>query len=280
MPMVPPWVPPLPAPPAASPAGPDETPAPETSPVEPTTGAGQPPLSTPQAVPLPIASARRFVAARRSAGNFAKSGNERELKRSLRHYVQKGYGGSGTAVSRFGGTVKNAGSLFSALSPSSAPSTAAPREAVIDRAILAGRGAREVMDGIVNAVQPSNGTQDAEASRTAIKASLSELLQRFPEADLLELTDEQREFAIERYVGLDVYQRFALDLGKAIQDKAPSPTVALRRLKEVKEYIKEAVSAAFRKLKAAGRRLSGSRVSQIVQAALTDALSVFEHFRE
>jgi hypothetical protein len=131
----------------------------------------------------------------------------------------------------------------------------------------------------VDAVQPSNGTQDAEASRTAIKASLSELLQRFPDADLLELTDEQREFAIERYVGLDVYQRFALDLGKEIQDKAPSPTVALSRLKEVKDYIKETVSAAFRRLKAVGRQLSGGQVSQIVQVALRDALSVFEDYR-
>jgi hypothetical protein len=135
------------------------------------------------------------------------------------------------------------------------------------------------MDAIADAVQPSNGTQDSEASRTAIKASLSELLQRFPDADLLQLTDEQREFAIERYVGLDVYQRFALDIGKIIQDNAPSPTVALSRLKEIKNYIKEAVSAAFRKLKTAGRALSGGRISQVVQAALTDALSVFEHYR-
>jgi len=83
------------------------------------------------------------------------------------------------------------------------------------------------MDAIVDAVQPSSGTQDAEASRSAISESLSELLQRFPEADLLELTDEQREYVIERYVGLDVFQRFALDLGKDIQEKAPTPKIAL-----------------------------------------------------
>ena len=136
------------------------------------------------------------------------------------------------------------------------------------------------MDAIVDAVQPVNGTQDAEASRTAIKGALSEVLQRFPDADLLELTDEQREFAIERYVAFDVFQRFALDLGKVIQDKAPSPSTALARLKEVKDYIKEAVSAAFRKLKNTGRRLSRGRVAQIVQSALIDALGIFEHYRE
>lgn len=101
-----------------------------------------------------------------------------------------------------------------------------------------------------------------------------------PEADLLELTDEQRDFAIERYVALDVYQRFALDLGKVIQDNAPSPSTGLARLKEVKDYVKQAVSAAFRKLKNARRSLSRARVTEIVRSALLDALGVFQHYRE
>jgi hypothetical protein len=135
------------------------------------------------------------------------------------------------------------------------------------------------MDAIVDAVQPVNGTQDAEASRTAIKGALSEVLQRYPDANLLDLTDEQRELAIERYVALDVFQRFALDLGKVIQDNAPSPRAALARLKEVKEYIKQAVSAAFRKLKTAGRSLGTARLTEIVQTALVDALGVFQDYR-
>lgn len=270
VPMVPPWVPPVP------PAAPENTPAPE-GPADPSQSAGPAPTTT---APLasPTASPARFAAARRSAGAFAKSGDARDMKRSVRHYVQKGYGGAGTAARRLGGTVRNAGSLYSALSPASA---AAPSAGVaIDRDALVGRSANEIMDAIVNAVQPVSGTQDAEASRTAIKNSLSEVLERYPEANLLDLTDEQREFAIERYIALDVFQRFALDLGKVIQDKAPSHRTALARLKEVKEYIKQVISASFRKLKAAGRSLSSGRLTEIVQNALVDALGVFEHYRE
>jgi hypothetical protein len=271
VPMVPPWVPPVP-PPAPGNASPPGTPSQPDQ-------AAQPPASAPTPAAVPIASARRFVSARRSAGSFAKSGSARDLKRAMGHYVQKGYGGAHTAARRFGGTVRNAGSLYSALTPPSgaaAPTT----EAVIDRVLLAGRSAGEIMDAIVNAVQPVNGTQDAEASRTAIKGSLSEVLQRFPEANLLELTNEQRDFAIECYVALDVYQRFSLDLGKVIQDKAPSPRAVVARLKEVKDYIEQTVSAAFRKLKGAGQRLSSARLTQIVQSALVDALAVFVHYRE
>src|SRR5205814_448199 len=91
---------------------------------------------------------------------------------------------------------------------------------LLDPVLLAGRSAREVMDAIVEAVRPADGTQDAEACRSAIKDALSELLTRFQQADLLVLTPEQRAFVIERFVAIDVYRRFVLDVGKAIQDKA------------------------------------------------------------
>ncbi len=137
-----------------------------------------------------------------------------------------------------------------------------------------------MLNAVVEAVRPIDGTLDAEASRKAIRDAFSELLNRFPDGDLLNLSEEQRGFVIERYVALDVYQRIALDLGKRIQEKAPSPTAALGRLKQVREYVRETVAAAFRRLRAAGRRLSGGRVEQIVRAALRDTFSVFEAYVE
>jgi hypothetical protein len=134
------------------------------------------------------------------------------------------------------------------------------------------------MDAVVEAVRPADGTQDAEAGRAAIRDALSELLTAFPEADLLNLTDQQRAFAIERYVGLDVYRRLHLDLGKAIQDKAPSATKGLARLKEIKNYVKETVSASFRKLRAAGTAMTVGRVNAIVRAALRETFLVFEAY--
>lgn len=226
-----------------------------------------------------MAPARKFAAARSSAANFAARGSAGDLKRSMRHYVQKGYGGARTATQRFGGTANSAGALYSVLTPG-LPGAAVDSGARIDRALLAGRSASEIMDAVVESVGPSDGTQDAEASRKAIRGCLSEVLERYPEANLLELSEEQRAFAVERYVALDVFQRYALDLGKTIQDKAPNPSAVLSRLKEVKEYIRETVSASFRKLKAAGQKLSAGRIAQIVQGALLDAFQVFERNTE
>jgi hypothetical protein len=136
------------------------------------------------------------------------------------------------------------------------------------------------MDAVVEAVRPVDGTQDAEAARAAIRDALSDLLTRFPEADLLNLNATQRSFAIERYTAIDVFRRFELDVGKSILENAPSAVTALSRLKEVRNYVKESVAASFRKLRDMGRALTSGRVSQIVREALHETFRVFEGYAE
>lgn len=272
VPMVPPWVPDATStePPADQGTAPGD--APEPTPTNPA-----PPVLSPS-VPI-IAPAGRFTGARRSLGSFARTGDSVEMRRGVGRYVRGGYGGAGTASGRFGGTASTAAALHGALSSVAAgqvPTAGSP----LDPALLAGRSARQVIDAIVQAVRPPDGTQDAEASRAAIRDALAELLTKFEQADLLNLTPEQRDFVIERFVAMDVYRRFVLDLGKTIQDKAPSAAAGLARLKEVKDYVKETVAATFRKLRDAGRSLSSGRVKEIVRAALRETMQVFEAFAE
>jgi hypothetical protein len=258
--MVPPWVP--------DPLAPNPLPVPPQQPA---------PLQPQQSQPPPTAPKGRFRGARLHLGNFAHSGDQRELRRGLRDYVRSGYGGRATVVRRFGGTVATADALHGALSAVAVGRPAAPGSA-LDPALLAGRSARDVIDAVVEAVRPPDGTQDAEASRAAIRDALSELLTMFPDADLLNLTDDQRAAVIERFVALDVFRRTALDVGKIIQDRAPTATAGAGRLKEVKEYIKQTVAAAFRKLRNAGNRVTAGRVAQVVRDALVETFHVFEAY--
>ncbi|WP_454250172.1 Qat anti-phage system associated protein QatB [Pseudomonas sp. R151218B TE3479] len=201
------------------------------------------------------------------------------MRKSLREYVRHGYGGAKTTTARFGGTASIAGVFGSALeavaegNPQAGPG-------VLDRALLQGRSASEVMDALVEAVRPVDGSQDAEAERASIRGSLSDVLLRYPDADLLNLSVEQRAFAIERFTAMDVFHRYELDLGKTVQEKAPSATVAMRRLKEIKDYIKECVSASFRKIATARRPLTTGKISQVVAQALKDTFEVFEGYVE
>jgi len=285
VPMVPPWVPDA-APAAAPPADDGAAPPADTQANPPDTTAPAPAAATaptnPAPVPTPvspIAPAARFRGARLSLGSFARSGDAADMRRGLGRYVRGGYGGSGTATRRFGGTAATAGGLYGALSSVATGQAAAPGSA-LDPVLLSGRSARQVIDVIVEAVRPPDGTQDAEASRAAIRDALSELLTKFAEADPLNLSPEQREFVIERFVAIDVYRRFVLDLGTTIQDKAPSAATGLSRLKQVRDYVKETIAASFRKLREAGQRISSGRVKEIVRAALRDTLEVFEGYAE
>lgn len=273
VPMVPPWVPDIPLPPTpAEGAPPDAAPEP---------GDATPPASPPAEPrqPIPIAPSRRFVGANRNLGDYARSGDGASMRRGLGQYVKKGYGGSATATRRMGGTAQTAQALYSALSGGQGnPATATGSP--LDPALTAGRSADEVMDAVVEAVRPVDGTQDAEASRTSIKDALSEVLNQFPDADLLNLQPEQREFAVERFVAGDVFRRIDLDIGRTIREKAPNAATGLGRLKEVREYVREAVSASFRQLRETGQRLAAGRITQIVQSAIRETFQVFEGYVE
>lgn len=286
LPFVPPWTPPLPPapPPPLSPEPPEP---PEDDPREDWPPAsdkdvpedGNEAVDDRRPVPPPLAPPGRFGGARRGLGDYASSGDRGSLRKSLREYVRHGYGGAKTTTARFGGTASIAG-VFGNTLEAVADSSNQAGPGVLDPALWQGRSASEVMDALVEAVRPVDGTQDAEAERASIRGSLSDVLVRYPDADLLNLSVEQRAFAIERFTAMDVFHRYELDLGKTIQEKAKSASIAVRRLKEIKDYIKECISASFRKIAASGARLTTGRISQVVTQALQDTFEVFEGYVE
>lgn len=229
--------------------------------------------------PEPLAERGRFGPARTSLGNFARTGSNRDMRRGVGHYVRKGLGGSRRATQRFGGTAQTAGSLYGALSDVASGQAPAPGSP-LDPALLSGRSADEVMDAVVEAVRPVDGTHDAEASRDAIRNALAELLNRFPDAEPLNLSEAQRVYVIERYTALDVYNRIRLDLGKTIQEKAPSATAALSRLRDIRDYIVQTVASAIRTARGERQALDARRVVGIARRALSDTFEVFKGYLE
>lgn len=264
VPLVPPWVPDIPNPDDETTNGndtddqeqniPDETPLPKPP---------EPEVSPPA----------RWRATRLSLGRFARSGDTRDMKSGVGRYV-KGLGGPRSGTRRLGSTIKTAGTLYGVLSGLANKDP----ESQLDSSLLEGRTAREIIDIIIETVQPIIGTMDAEASRISINDALSDVMERFPEADLCNLSAEQREFAIERFVANDLFHRLNLDVGNAIKDKAKSITTAISRLREIKEYIRETVAASFRKLRETGSKLIASSINRVVKNTIQDTLEVFAEY--
>ena len=175
---------------------------------------------------------------------------------------------------RMGGTARTAARLNEVLQSGRAPDGTELRDAIL----ASGSDVNVLLDAIVNAASPTDGTQDAESSRHAMREALSDLLKWDPDVDMLALTDVQRLFVIERYTSLDVYGRFCLDLLKTIMDKSPDPATGLRRLKQVREFIAEHVAAAFRAIRERGTSATTSNVARLTRDALRATFDVFEEY--
>jgi hypothetical protein len=172
------------------------------------------------------------------------------------------------------GTSRTAGRLHGVLD-ALRTGEALPPDVAIDPATLAGRDAREIGDAIAEAIQPSDGTLDAEASRDAIAQAISDLVEQTPGVDLTALAPEQIEFVVEGYVAYDLSHRIELDVGLAVQDKAPDAAAAVSRIEDMKAYVKQCVAASFRSARDRGQRLTRTSAASIASAVLEETFRVF-----
>lgn len=219
----------------------------------------------------PNAPDGRFRATRGQLGRFARSGDSNELKRGVGSYTQSGLGGKKQASRRFMGSANAAGNLYRVLTDLANNTSA-------EKAILAGKAAVDIMDSIVDATRSLDGTQDSEACRASINDALVELFEMQPNADLLNLSDLEKEIVIERFIASEIFRRFILDVGSSIRNKAQNAIIAANRLKEAKEYIREVVIFSLKKIKDSGKILGPSNVRSISKELLNESFSVFEDY--
>lgn len=221
-----------------------------------------------------VAPRGRFGGAKRHLNSFAKHGDSASMKRGVRQYITKGYGGANSAVKRFGGTIITGGAIFSTLSSVSRGEGVEnfnPKD-------LANKSSQEIVDTLIEVVRPVDGTQDTEASRNAIKEAFSQLLAKDENKNLLKLSEEDCLFVTECYISEDVFRRFELDVGVNIHKNSPSITTALGRLEEIHSYIRQTVASNFRKFKESVKNLTSKSIVGIIQTALTDSFMVFEEY--
>lgn len=275
VPMVPSWADPVPDGDGDSASPPDN--APNDGDESNDNNDSDPQTPPPKPQPL-LAPAGRFRGARTNLGSFGKSGSRDDMRRGVGQYVKKGYGGSSTATRRMGGTAKIASSLSSALSGGAGGVTDAGQPTLAQE--MQGKSADEVISRLVDAVAPTDGSQDLEASRESVKEVLSELVQDNPEVDLLSLDPASAEKVVENFVAADVYRRIFLDIGKRIQDAAPNATAGLQRLRQVKEYVRETVKSSFKSIREKFGSTSQTTVTQIARNALQETFTVFEGYAE
>jgi hypothetical protein len=139
---------------------------------------------------------------------------------------------------------------------------------------LNGRSPSEIVDILVDAILPLDGTQDAEAARDSAARALTEALG--DDLDITALQPEQIERIIAIFLGNDVALRIELDVGKSIIDKAMTKSAGLDRLQEMKDYVREVVAGRYAEERALRGQLDRAKVEAICRGAIRDTFDVFE----
>ncbi|HEY9722195.1 MAG TPA: Qat anti-phage system associated protein QatB [Oscillatoriaceae cyanobacterium] len=197
------------------------------------------------------------------------------MERGLGYYVRKGLGGSPTATRRMAGTARTAGALYNVLQSMAAGQ---PPTADLNPAALRGQPPKAIGDRIINTILPSDGTQDAEANRQALANALSDMLETFPDADLTALTPQEIECWVEHFLGHSICHRIFLDVGKAIESKAPSTDIAVRRFDEMRDYVLATVAARAEAMRERGQHWTTAMADRFAARLVRETLDIFEEF--
>ena len=222
----------------------------------------------------PIAPPYRFRGTNFHLNRFARSGSGLSMERGLRLFVRQGLGGSHWASRRMAGTPRRASALYGVLRALSS-GEASEVELGVDTESLAGRPAREILDRIVEKLSPSDGTLESEASRNSIFGALSRLIREDPTANLIALTTEQIDLAIELFIGEEICRHIELNVGHTILANAASPAAAIDRLREISRFVGRAVQRSFRNLVTNSRPLTQSAVDSLVSKVIQNVFRIF-----
>jgi hypothetical protein len=229
----------------------------------------------------PLAPARRFTAAKRAIGDFTKNGDRNRLQKALGNYVSNGYGGSSTAARRMGKAASAASGVYSILARPQTGDPDGAEPSVVDLASLAGLSHSEIAERLADAVNPGDVSLDDAGTREAIAEAISSVLSENEDADVTNLPPELAEECFLRTLAISVFNVLVADIGASVARAAHgNAPLANDRLKEIRDYIREAYRTQYAKLKAAGTAITRAASNRIGRAINAQVMDIFESYLE
>lgn len=238
----------------------------------PTPGNDQPQSSS---KPSDVAPPARFRAARTALGKFARTGNEEAFRRAVGHYSRKGMGGARNAASRMRTSARSGASAFGVLQAAREKTDPAINEWV-DSLTAREASAQEIADEIVKRTMPSGGSQDEATCQESMAQAMEDLLASDPDVDLFNLDDHNIWALIESFLGYEAFYRLSLDIGQVFESSSLSPRESVKRMKEMRDYLKAEITAQVEALRSAASPASSGQLQSGLQSALENTFAVYE----
>jgi len=225
--------------------------------------------------PPEVAPPRRFANARRALGYFARTGSEDSFRRAVGNYSRTGMGGAGSTANRMRTSARTGANAFGFLQAAREKTDAAINNWVADLTTR-NASALEIIDEIVRQTTPVGGSQDEAATRESMAQAMEDLLAKYPDIDLLKLADDNIWELIESFLGYEAFYRLTLDIGQVFENVSISPRDRIRRMKEMRDYLKAELKAQVEELRRNKPHATSGQLQSILQDALENTFAVYE----
>lgn len=229
----------------------------------------------PDEVKPAVAPPRRFSAARRSLGAFARSGDAGELARGIGHYSRTGMGGASAATSRMRASTSAGVGLVSFLQ-AARDGTDAPVARWVQNLLAGSPSSDDVADAIVQALAPPGGSADEESLRDSMALAISELIQLQPDVELLNMSDTDMWTILQLFLGHEVCNRLEFDIGQFFESSRLDPELGVKRELEMRDFVKNEVGVQLGALRQKTPNPTKQQLDVLVQDAVRMTFEVYE----
>lgn len=227
------------------------------------------------AQPPDLAPPRRFRNARRELGVFARTGNQESFRKAIGHYSRTGMGGARNAASRMRASTRSAANFFGVLQSAREGSDPTINQWVSS---LAKRhpSAQDVIDEIIRQVAPSGGNLDEASFRESMAQAMYDLMEEYPDIDLLHMGDDDIWTVIESFLGYEAFSRLCFDIGQIFESSTLSPRDRVTRMNEMQEYLKAELFAQIEELRKTTQNPPSEQLHALLQDAVQNTFLVYE----
>ena len=224
---------------------------------------------------LMVAPPARFRGAKVNLGNYIKTGDTSSLRRSLGHYSKTGMGGAQRVANRMRLSTSVGAGLFRSLQ--SVREGTNPSLADLFSKLAANNAdVYQFVDAIVDNVCPSGGSPDEESCRDSANYAISGFLNKNPDADISNLSDDALWSLTASFLGHEAFSRVQFDIGNTFEKKQVTWQERISRLKEMREYMEAEISAQINKLRTISGKQSSQSLRAIFEKTIENTFRVYE----
>ena len=222
-----------------------------------------------------VAPPARFKAARTSLGDYVRSGNKDSLRQSLGHYSKTGMSGAASVANRMRISTSVGSGLFNTLQ-SIRDGNNQTLSNLFTKLKAENADAYQFIDTITKSVCPSGGSLDEVSCQNSVYSTLSDFLDKNPEAEISNLSDDNLWLLTTSFLGNEAFNRIQLDIGQSFDTKQIPLSERMDRLKDMREYIEAEISVQLNNLRSKGENQSSNSLQMIMKMAIKNTFLVFE----